>query len=144
MSDHIYISPEKRQFKFNDHIVAEMVFGLTDSQRSGRLVQVRKKIGAFGMDAYFIRNADGTLRVLENVMIRHANDEDFEEAFYTSNGKTPPNIPYQPINDLDTIEEAYSYSNNQFPEIGFIIETPNQPASEKQSFSMMIIQKEHL
>lgn len=141
MNRDTYISPEKREFKFNDHVVVEMVFGLTDSQRSGRLVQIRKNVGAFGSDEYFIRNADGTLRRFENVMIRHVGDKKFEEAFYISNGSNPPNIPFQPINDLDTIKEAYSHGNNQFPEIGFIIETPNQPVSEKQSFTMMITQK---
>lgn len=141
MDKNIYISPEKRQFKFNDYVVAEMVFGLTDYQRSGRLVQVRKKVGAFGMDAYFIRNADGTLRVIENVMIRHADDKDFEDAFYVSNGRNPPDIPYQPINEIDSVKEAYSYSNNQFPEVGFIIESSSQPQSEKQSFTMLITKK---
>lgn len=141
MSNSIYISPEKRQFKFNDHVVAEMVFGLTDSQRSGRLVQVRKKVGAFGTDAYFIRNSDGTLRVVENVMIRHADDKEFEDAFYVSNGQNPPDIPHQPINEIDSTNEAYSYHNNQFPEVGFIIESSSQPASEKQSFTMLITNK---
>ena len=141
MNNGIYISPEKRQFKFNDHVVAEMVFGLSDSQRSGRLVQVRKKVGAFGMDAYFIRNGDGTLRVIENVMIRHADDKEFEDAFYVSNGQNPPNIPHQPINEIDSTKEAYSYHNNQFPEVGFIIESPSQPPSEKQSFAMRITNK---
>jgi hypothetical protein len=141
MNKDAYISPEKREFKFNDHVVVEMVFGLTDSQRSGRLVQVRKNVGAFGSDVYFIRNADETLRTFENVMIRHVNDKNFEEAFYVSNGSNPPNIPFQPINDIDTIKTAYSYANNQYPEVGFIIKSPNQPASEKQSFTMMITQK---
>jgi len=121
-----YISDRKKEFRFNDHVCVEMLFGVPDEKRSGRLVQVRKGCGQFGSDVFFIRLRDGSLMTFENVMIRHADDEQFVEAFYRSNGVGPPSIPAQAINEDDSETAAYSI-RGKWPETGFIVERPSQP-----------------
>jgi len=116
----------KRVFKFNDHVVAEMLVGVCDEKRSGRLVQVRRNCGQFGSNVYLIRLRDGTLMTFENVMIRHADDSRFETAFYRSNGLTPPTVHEQPINEMDTEQTEYTIRGS-WPETGFIIDKPAQP-----------------
>lgn len=137
----VYISPEKRTFKFNDHVVVEMLIGVPDEQRVGRLVQVRKGVGSFGSDLLFIRRRDGSLCTFENVMIRHVGDKDFEQAFYLSNGGRPPATPEMPPDDADDEGQVYSI-RDQWPEKGFIVEHPKQPESEHQSFTMVITKGE--
>lgn len=122
----IYTSYDGKEFKFNDHVCIEMLFGVPDEKRTGRLVQVRKNAGQFGSDIYIIRLRDGGLASFENAMMRQANDRRFEDAFYRSNGKTPPMIPEQPICVFDSSDAAYSIAN-KWHETGFIIENPKQP-----------------
>jgi len=126
-----------KQFDFNDHVCIEMLFGVPDEKRTGRLVQVRKGVGAFGSDIFMLRLRDGSLMAFENALIRRADDRQFEDAFYRSNGKQPPVIPEQKLHEDDSEEVEYSIAN-KFPEKGFIVERPKQPASPKQSFTMMI------
>lgn len=137
MSTQVYTSPERRSFKFNDHVCVEMLMGIPDEMRTGRLVQVRKGVGEFGSDVLFIRRRDGSLCTFENVMIRHVGDKDFEHAFYISNHRTPPDIPPQPVDESDTEDVRY-FIGTEWPETGFIIENPKQPQSGRQSFSMVI------
>lgn len=132
-----YINSSNKEFSFNDHVCIEMLMGVPDEKRTGRLVQVRKGAGAFGSDILIIRLRDGGLASFENALIRHVNDVRFEEAFYRSNGKAPPIIPAQPPLEEDSIEVEYSIAN-KWPEAGFIVEQPKQPPSTKQSFSMTI------
>jgi len=126
-----------KKFKFNNHVCVEMLIGVPDDQRTGRLVQVRKDVGAFGSDVYLIRLRDGKLKSFHNVLIRHADDKDFIEAYYISNGLTPPSIPEQAITPEDSTEVEYTMEG-MWPETGFIIENPKQPESAKQSFSMVV------
>jgi hypothetical protein len=127
-----------KKFRFNDHVVIEMLFGVPDEKRIGRLVQVRKKCGQFGSCIYFIRLRDGTLAAFENVMIRHANDKRFEDAFYRSNGKEPPVIHDQPIYETDLEPGTYSI-RGEWPETGFIIEDSDKPQTPG-AFSIAVIQ----
>jgi len=90
-----YVDSYNEKFAFNDHICVELMMGVPDEKRTGRLVQVRKGAGAFGSDIYILRLRDGSLAAYENALIRHVNDVRFEDAFYRSNGKTPPIIPEQ-------------------------------------------------
>ncbi|EIP96849.1 hypothetical protein OpiT1DRAFT_01274 [Opitutaceae bacterium TAV1] len=115
-----------------------MLIGVPDEKRTGRLVQVRKGAGAFGSNKYLIRLRDGSLMCFENVLLRHANDERFVEAFYRSNGMTPPTIPDQPPFDGDSEQTEYLIAGG-FPETGFIINQPKEPASATQSFAMRIV-----
>ena len=115
-----------KTFGFNDHVCIECLFGVPDEKRTGRLVQVRKGCGQFGSDVLLIRLRDGGMAAFENALIRHANDREFEYAFYRSNGKQPPVIPEQPANSLDSTNEAYGIANKHW-ETGFIIENPKQP-----------------
>ena len=131
-----YLSPENREFEFNAHVCVEMLLGVPDEERTGRLVQVRKGVGAFGSDLYLIRLRTGRLVTFENVMIRHVDDRSFEEAFYVSNGRTPPRIPEQPAGELDAIGITYLV-RDQWPETGFVIERPAQPPSARQSFAFI-------
>jgi hypothetical protein len=134
-----YKSERGRTFNFNDHVCVEMLMGVPDDKRTGRLVQVRKGVGSFGSDLLFIRCRDGSLRTFENVMVRHVSDKDFEHAFYISNGQTPPVIPEQPVSESDAEDVPYTIGED-WPETGFIIEHPKQPKSGHQSFSMVITQ----
>ena len=129
-----------KEFRFNDHVCIEMLMGVPDEKRTGRLVQVRKGCGQFGSCVFLVRLRDGSLMAFENAMIRHANDKRFENAFYRSNGKQPPVIPDQPENPADSETVEYSI-REQWPEVGFIIETPSQPQTPG-AFSMMVIQSD--
>jgi hypothetical protein len=113
-------------FKFNDHVYMEAVIA-PEEKRSGRLVQVRKGCGQFGSDLYFVRLRDNSLMTFENVFMRHVDDEKFEEAWYVCNGREPPKIPPQQINEDDSPNVQYSMAGGLYPEIGFIIENPQQP-----------------
>lgn len=137
MESEIYTCSWGREFKFNDHVCFEMVIGVTDAKRAGRLVQVRKGIGDFGSDKYLIRLRDGGLAAFENVMMRHVNDKSFEDNFHRSNGVQPPVIIDQPPHEDDSINVEYTLAN-KYPETGFIIHKPKQPKSGTNSFAMTI------
>lgn len=126
----------KTDFKFNDHVYVEMILGPIE-KRSGRLVQIRRGVGAFGMDIYLIRLRDGSLCAFENVILRKVSDRQFEWNFYVSNGVEPPQIPEQPIDPRDHLEDEY-FISEKWPEVGFIIENPKQPESDVQTFAMTI------
>ncbi len=121
MSENIYKDLTDREFRFNDHVVVEMLLGVPDEKRTGRLVQVRKGIGAHGSNLYFVRLRDGSLMTFENVRIRGVDDKEFVDAFYIMNGATPPEVPEQEPYPGDTETTTYTIKN-QFPETGFIIE----------------------
>jgi len=103
-------------WEFNDSVIVAFCPG-TVEERSGRLVQVRQGIGAFGSNLYFIRHKNGSLGTFENSMLK---------AF---NGDLPD--PIDAPNTEYTIQLHY-------PETGFVIENPKQPPSEKQSFTMAV------
>lgn len=132
----VFRSDFGREFRFNDHVCVELLMGVPDEKRTGRLVQVRKGCGQFGSCVFMLRLRDGSLAAFENAMIRHASDKRFEDSFYRSNGKQPPNIPDQPTNDDDSENVAYSIAG-KWPETGFIVETPSQPQTPG-AFSMMV------
>lgn len=136
-SEVFYDSSEGRHFRFNDHICVEMLLGCPDELRTGRLVQIRKGVGAFGSDVFILRIRDGSLRSFENVMIRHVGDDRFEDAFYISNGKQPPVVPDQPVSEEDSTEDEYNISG-KWPETGFVISEPSQPESPTQMFGITI------
>ena len=121
-----YVSPEGRRFHFNDHVCVEMLIGVPDEKRTGRLVQVRKGCGQFGSDVYFLRLRDESLMTFSNAMIRHVDDERFVDAFYRFNGRTPPVIPPQAPLEGDTEETAYSICS-RWAEAGFVIENSSLP-----------------
>lgn len=114
-----------KEFHWNQLVVMEMLMGVPDHLRQGRLVQVRKGVGQFGSDQYIIRLANGSLKTFENVLMRSANDKRFEHAFYISNGKQPPKI-IEFENTIDKPEGCYDIKG-EWLEHGFIIEHPKQP-----------------
>lgn len=125
-----------KEFRFNDHVCIEMLMGVLDEKRTGRLVQVRKGCGQFGSCVFLVRLRDGSLAAFENAMIRHASDKRFEDAFYRSNGKQPPVIPDQPENAADSETECYGIAG-KWNESGFIVENPSQPQTPG-AFSIMV------
>lgn len=135
--DSIYRDQHGREFRFNDHVCVEMLIGVPDEQRTGRLVQVRLGVGAFKTDVYLVRRRDGSLHSFHNVLIRHVGDTEFEDNFYRFNGKNPPVITDQAPFDGDSIETEY-YLNHEYPEIGFVITKPQQPDDPTQTFGMTI------
>lgn len=136
----IYTNDRGQAFRLNDLVVIEGLLGVADKDRIGRLVQVRKGKGAFMSDVLFVRRCDGSLMAFHNVIVRHAGDRDFEEAFYRSNGREPPVVPEQPPLKIDTDETEYLLGK-EYPEVGFVIEEPKQPDDPKQSFAMTITSK---
>jgi hypothetical protein len=132
----VFRSDFGREFRFNDHVCVEMLMGVPDEKRTGRLVQVRKGCGQFGSCVFLLRLRDGSLMAFENAMLRHATDKRFEDSFYRSNGRQPPVIPDQPVNDIDSETAAYSIGD-KWPETGFIVETPSQPQTPG-AFAMMV------
>jgi len=135
-SGSVFRSHDGKEFRFNDLVCIEMLMGVPDEKRTGRLVQVREGCGQFGSCVFMVRLRDGSLAAFENAMMRHANDKRFEDAFYRSNGKQPPVIPDQPLDAADSETEAYSIGG-KWPETGFLIETPSQPQTPG-AFSMMV------
>lgn len=121
-----YASCYGKDIGFNEHVVIEMLFGVADEKRIGRLVQVRKGVGQFGSDVFIIRLRDGGLASFENALIRRADDAEFEHAFYRLNGKQPPATPPFPPHEGDSERAEYSIAN-KWPEVGFIVENSKQP-----------------
>jgi hypothetical protein len=115
-----------KTFRFNDLVVLEMLLGVPDEKRTGRLVQARKGCGQFGSNQFLVRLRDGSLMSFENVLIRHASDKQFEDAFYRNNGRTPPFVPEQAPQETDSETTEYSIRNG-YPETGFVIDQPKQP-----------------
>ena len=132
----VFRSHDGREFRFNDLVCIEMLMGVPDEKRTGRLVQVRKGCGQFGSCVFMVRLRDGSLAAFENAMMRHANDKRFEDAFYRSNGRQPPVIPDQPENTADSETECYGIAG-KWNETGFIVENPSQPQTPG-AFSMMV------
>ena len=126
-----------RDIRFNDHICVEGLIGVPDEKRTGRIVQIRRGIGAFGSDLFLVRLRDRSLASFHNVMIRMADDKAFEDAYYVSNGHTPPAIPAQPPHTSDSTAAEYTIGG-EWPETGFIIGRPKQPHSPQQSFGMTV------
>jgi hypothetical protein len=135
-----YTSHYGKIFRFNDHICVEMLMGVSDEKRTGRLIQVRKGVGAFGSDLYLVRLRDESLMSFHNVMIRRVDDKRFEFAFYTSNGVQAPVIPPQLVYPSDSPEMEYTI-RDEWPEIGFIVDNPKQPKYGQQMFGMRITRK---
>ena len=105
-------------FYFNDPVIAECCFA-PERERVGRLVQVRKKAGAWGSDIYFIRRGDGGLMTFENVSLRK----------YSGKVAEP--------DEGDSVDAEYSV-RGEYPETGFVIKEPCGPPAQEQSFSLTI------
>lgn len=97
-------------FEFNEPV--EILFTF-EKDNIGRLVQVRKKVGQFGSDVYFVRMRDGSLSSFENVGIKH----------YL--GKSIPIILDEDNNPLDSENQEYR-RQGKYPEVGFVIENPKE------------------
>lgn len=126
------------EFRLNDVAIAEMLLGVPDEKRIGRIVQVRKGAGAFKSDLIILKLSPsaGTYAAFENVLLRRADDKQFDRAFYQMNGQNPPVIPEMPEPDEPDLD--YSLAGGAWPEIGFIVESPKQPDSPQQSFGMIV------
>ena len=108
----------KTELSFNDPVEVTFTF-LPKEETIGRLVQVRKKCGAWGSDVLFIRLPSGKLRTFENVGIQPYKGKEL------------------PFYEGDSIEETYTIME-QYPETGFIIETPKQPESYSPPFAITV------
>ena len=106
----VYRDHRGNEFNFND-----VVEGWSTG-RIGRLVQVRKGCGQFGTDVCFLRTADGKLCTVENDALKPI------EAMIPKCDDTP--------------ETEYTIMG-EWPETGFIVDSPKQPETPG-SFSMMI------
>lgn len=118
MSD-VYRSMFGKEFRFNDPVRITCVI-MPDSERTGRLVQVRKKCGAYGSDMYFVRRADKSLHCFENAVVEPCDDI------------------VLPDHDIDHVGDEYTL-RGEFPETGFLVEEPKQPMSYSPPFSIAIM-----
>lgn len=81
--------------------------------RFGRVIQVRKKSGAYGSDTVLLRESDGMLQSYHNMMFFTIKDEFihlYEEAM--------KNVDEQ---NIDDISHEYSIMENN-PAVGFVVE----------------------
>lgn len=114
----VYVSLTGVEFKFND-VVELTATLLSEEERTGRLVQVRKGVGQYGSDVFLIRRADGILLTGENCGLQH-KDADI------------------PIMEDDNTERAYTI-REQHPEVGFVVMRPKQPQTYSPPFSITVI-----
>jgi hypothetical protein len=115
-----YKNIDGKKFHFNAPVIFQLCPGPIED-RCGRLVQVRKGIGAFGSDLYFLRRNDGSLITGENLYLTK---------YY---GYVAPPDP------CDAPDTEYTVSPGaRYPETGFIIDNPSGPPPRRQSFAMII------
>ena len=108
------------KFHFNTPVLFCLCPGQIED-RCGRLVQVRKGIGAFGSDLYFLRRNDGSLITGENLYLTK---------YY---GYVAPPEP------CDSVDTEYTVSPEaRYPEKGFVIDNPSGPPAMVQSFAITI------
>ncbi|MEG1290434.1 MAG: hypothetical protein RSE25_09425 [Bacteroidales bacterium] len=107
-------------YHYGDFIIpfAAEFLGITVERQICRVVQIRKEIGQFGSDKFFVRHADGSLLVWENQHFYKVKEE------YTSQIETlynqhdaieidddKPDVGYRDIGEKDFI-------------LGFIVPSP--------------------
>jgi hypothetical protein len=118
----VYEAGFGRKFEFNDPVKITCVL-LPEDDCIGRLIQVRKAVGAYGSDILIVRNPNENLRTFENVSIE------------------PYTKTKLPICEDDSIDEEYTIKGN-WGEVGFIIEKPKQPESHSPAFGIAITKAE--
>ena len=101
---------------------AVQTFGILGHEIQGRLVQVRKGVGQFSSDQFFIRKPEGDLITVENVLLNPL-DKDL------------------PVDPSDYDGQEYTIGG-EHPETGFIIESPEQPVSPSPAFGIAITKKD--
>ena len=106
-----------KTFEFGDAVEVTCTL-LPEHETMGRLVQVRKGVGQFGSDVYFVRLPNKRLVTFENVGLNHS----FRDL---------------PVFDGDSPEIEYTIKN-EFIECGFVIEHPLQPQSESPMFGITV------
>ena len=92
---------------FNQVVQCTTAGVMEDEVIYGRLLQIRKGVGQFGSDLYLIRTPNGTLRTIENDVLKPCELE-------------------CPIKEYDSETTEYRIAD-EWPETGFIIENPKQP-----------------
>jgi|JI10StandDraft_1071094.scaffolds.fasta_scaffold1182516_3 hypothetical protein len=113
----VYLNCFGREFRHNDVVECTCVL-IPREQAVGRLLQVRKGKGQFGSDIFLLRLGDGSLRFFENVGLKHVDDA-------------------IPVNEDDTADVEYTL-RGEFPESGFIVNEPKQPASPSPMFGITV------
>ena len=95
----------------------------------GRLVQVRKKSGAYGSDTVLLRSYDGTLKSYHNMSffkVREQYTKMFEGFMYEVD-----------IQNVDKEDQSYTIEGKN-EAVGFIVEGLNDIEGESYGFSMII------
>lgn len=95
--------------------------------RFGRLIQVRKKSGAFGSDTILIREADGNLHSFHNMSFFSVAEE-FLPLYEEAMKKVIEE-------DYDNVSIAYSIKNKK-PAAGFVVEGLDDINDEVYSMSI--------
>lgn len=109
------------EYEFNDQVEILGVFG---PPPVGRLIQIRKGVGAYGSDLIFIRLPNGDLHTYHNVML--------------SKYGIGATLPLDPD---DSTEQEYTIGGEK-PETGFVIEEPSQEPEPSPAFAITVTTKE--
>ena len=126
---------ETTDLSFGDFIVIDpMTMGKgTPIQKIGRLVQIRKKRGAFGSDLFLYRCPDATLRRVENAAIFKLCEED---------SRIVRSLFTKELLEWDTEDTTYTL-NLEYPQQGFIInEEGCKPYDEVNSWMVVATSKD--
>jgi hypothetical protein len=112
----VYRAYYGQEFRFNDPVKCVTLSMMRQTPVIGRIVQVRTKCGQFGSEVYIMRHPDGTLGSYENEMLKAIDDD----------------LPKGP----DAEDHEYTIAG-KYPQVGFLIESPDQPQTPG-FFTMMV------
>ncbi len=113
---------QAEEYKYGDLVIpfAAEILGIPIEKQICRVVQIRKEIGQFGSDLFFVRHADGDLFVWENQHFYKVKEKYIRRIETIYNQHDAIEI------DDDKPDVGYRYSrNNEFIK-GFIIPSPYQ------------------
>lgn len=111
---------DAEEYKYGDLVIpfAAKILGVPIEKQICRVVQIRKEIGLFGSDLFFVRHADGDLFVWENQHFYKVKEKYIRqiETVYNQHGAIEV--------DDDKPDVGYRYSGNKEFIKGFIIPSP--------------------
>lgn len=111
---------QAEEYKYGDLVIpfAAEILGISIEKQICRVVQIRKEIGQFGSDLFFVRHADGDLFVWENQHFYKVKEKYIQQIETVYNQHDAIEI------DDDKPDVGYRYSGNKEFIKGFIIPSP--------------------
>ena len=114
------------EFGYGTIVISGPIQGKKDLE-FGRLIQVRKKSGAYGSDTILIRQSDGKLYSYHNMGFFSVKPE-FSDIYEES-------MKYSDDQKIDNIDDSYDIQGNN-PAIGFIVYDLDDTNGETYSFNV--------